>query len=152
MLNSKGDSLLPLFVRHKTFEHMVEGGYLSLLEGFSRVPFCSTEGRSLMSMDLSSFENGIRTESIMERVNFDSSIVPPTPVIVERGKEYVDAYVKVFYFPEDVRLSCACDFFCCDRRERTHLIFYSIYITGHYEMDSRKPLELPNAPLLVVAY
>jgi succinate dehydrogenase flavin-adding protein (antitoxin of CptAB toxin-antitoxin module) len=89
-------SALPLGILRTTWEHIVEGGYLSLLEGFSRIPYCSTEGRSLMSMDLASFSSGI------DRLNTEESTRPPPQVSPKRGMRYVDMYIRVFYYPEEV--------------------------------------------------
>lgn len=69
----------------ETWDSLVESGFLSLLEGFSKVYDCSTEGRALMSMDLSSYFTALPQAS------------------PKRGMHYVDMYVKVFYFPEEVR-------------------------------------------------
>jgi hypothetical protein len=87
------------------WEHIVECGYLTLLDGFSRVPFCSTEGRALMSMDLQSFSSGIRPASIAERLECHSlSTLPPDVARqISRGMPHVDTFVKVFYFPPQVR-------------------------------------------------
>ena len=87
---------LPPGILRTTWEHIVEGGFLSLLEGFSRVPHCSTEGRSLMSMDLASFASRVYC------LDIEKSIHPPPPVSPKRGMRYVDMYIKVFYFPEEV--------------------------------------------------
>lgn len=73
----------PLLVS-ETWNQLVESGFLALLEGFAKVYDCSTEGRALMSMDLASFSTALPSSK-------------PT-----RGMQYVDMYIKVFYFPEEV--------------------------------------------------
>lgn len=57
----------------------------ALLEGFARVERCSTEGRSLMSMDLQAVQGGL------------DDIQKVRPI---RGKVHVDNYVKAFYYGE----------------------------------------------------
>ena len=69
----------------ETWDYIAESGFLALLEGFGKIYDCSTEGRALMSMDLATF----------------STTIPPASP--KRGMQYVDMYIKVFYFPEEVR-------------------------------------------------
>lgn len=99
---SSAPSALPRGILEVTWEHICEGGYLSLLEGFSRVPFCSTEGRSLMSMDLAAFSDGIDAASIIHRLEADKVASSPPLVSSKRSMRYVDTYIKVFYYPEEV--------------------------------------------------
>jgi len=94
---------LPIGVRNAAWEDMMEGAYGSMLEGFSRVPFCSTEGRALMSMDLASFACGVSASAIMERLEYDNKYVAPPQANARKGMRYVDTYVKVFYYPPKVR-------------------------------------------------
>lgn len=93
---------LPRGILEVTWEHICEGGFLSLLEGFSRVPYCSTEGRSLMSMDLASFSDGIDAASIIHRLQADTLTSSPPLVSPKRAMSYIDMYIKVFYYPEEV--------------------------------------------------
>lgn len=67
-----------------TWNTLVESGFLVLLEGFAKIYDCSTEGRALMSIDLQHFHSNIPSAS------------------PKRGVQYVDMYIKVFYFPEKV--------------------------------------------------
>ena len=69
----------------QTWDYIAESGFLALLDGFAKIYDCSTEGRALMSIDLATFATTIPSAS-------------PT-----RGMQYVDMYIKVFYFPEEVR-------------------------------------------------
>lgn len=69
----------------ETWDYIAESGFLALLDGFAKIYDCSTEGRALMSIDLATFATTIPSAS-------------PT-----RGMQYVDMYIKVFYFPEEVR-------------------------------------------------
>ena len=78
----------------ETWDGIIESGYLALLEGFAKVYECSTEGRALMSIDLASF----------------SSALPPASP--KRGMQYVDMYIKVFYFPPEVRKKNITVFLC----------------------------------------
>lgn len=55
----------------------------TLLEGFSRIDKCSTEGRSLMSMDLQAIQVGL------------DEILRVRPA---RGRAYVENYIKAFYY------------------------------------------------------
>jgi fucose 4-O-acetylase-like acetyltransferase len=43
---------LPQQVMKNTWKNLVQACYLSMLEGFARVPCCSSEGRALMKLDL----------------------------------------------------------------------------------------------------
>lgn len=54
-----------------------------------------------MSMDLASFSAGIDVYSIVERLADELFSVPPR-VSPNRGMRYVDMYIKVFYYPEEV--------------------------------------------------
>lgn len=76
------------------------------LDGFSKVPYCSTEGRALMSMDVASFLSGTSPRSIAERLEDDhqsSSICKiPNEIRPYRTMAYVDTYIKMFYFPSNV--------------------------------------------------
>ncbi len=83
------------------WESIVSSAFLSLLEGFSMVFVCSTEGRALMSMDLASFASGISPRAVkknLEGVEFQCA--PPLITSISRGMQYVDAIVKAFYFGE----------------------------------------------------
>jgi hypothetical protein len=92
---------LPSSVLKVTWEQIVTGVYLSLLEGFARVPFCSTEGRALMTLDLASFSVGIDGASIAERLEGQALPSTPPKVNPDRGMRYVDTYIKVFYYPKE---------------------------------------------------
>lgn len=91
---------LPVAVRKKAWEDIVGAGYCALLDGFARVQSCSTEGRSLMSMDLASFSNGTTPEAIMARIS-DPGIEKPPEVLLAKGREYVDTFVKASYLPPE---------------------------------------------------
>jgi len=83
-----------------TWDQLVRSAFLLLLEGFSKVPNCSTEGRSLMSMDLATLFHGLIPETVQAEVVDDyPSISPPPNACREEMMRYVDAFVKVFYFP-----------------------------------------------------
>lgn len=81
---------------------LLTAAYLSMLEGFSRISFCSTEGRALMALDLASFTSGVRPQSIKERLDRRSFSAKDAlfPSDLSRGMAYVDTYIKVFYYPE----------------------------------------------------
>jgi hypothetical protein len=84
------------------WKNVVTGGYMILLDGFSRVPFCSTEGRALMSMDLASYSSGTSRREVSERLEGHAGASPPPIITTDRGMAYVDTCVKVFYFPAKV--------------------------------------------------
>lgn len=92
---------LPIVVRSQTWENLVAVGYMTCLEGFARIPYCSTEGRSSMSMDLAAFCSGISPSAIQERMDLDVIPRPPTTTALSRGRQYVDTYIKVSYFPQE---------------------------------------------------
>ena len=50
-----------------TASNTLQGGYVSLLEGFSRIGKFSTEGRALCSMDLQAFSSGVGAKQILDR-------------------------------------------------------------------------------------
>eukprot|EP00934_Nitzschia_sp_Nitz4_P009165 Nitzschia sp. Nitz4//scaffold31_size150131//23864//28795//NITZ4_002813-RA/size150131-snap-gene-0.68-mRNA-1//1//CDS//3329547614//9155//frame0 len=90
---------LPIGAINTIWSQIVEAGFSALLDGFARIPYCSTEGRALMSMDLAAFSGGIAGRSIEERLaGHAKPSRPPTPNIT-RGMSHVDTYIKVFYFP-----------------------------------------------------
>ena len=96
---------LPLGILQTLWENLMGGGYMVLLDGFSKVPYCSTEGRALMSMDVASYRSGTSPHSIAERIkeNIPSSISCPLPTDTQpyRTMAYVDTYIKIFYFPSN---------------------------------------------------
>ncbi len=77
-----------------------------LLDGFSKIPFCSTEGRALMSMDVASYRSGTSPRFIAERLRDTGTSAKSCPVPTAarpyRTMAYVDTYIKLFYFPSNV--------------------------------------------------
>jgi len=92
---------LPMGIMKILWENLVGGGYMVLLDGFSKIPFCSTEGRALMSMDVASYRTGIAPRSVAKRLGDNDHPTCPLPNDVQpyRTVAYVDTYVKLFYFP-----------------------------------------------------
>ncbi len=88
-------STLPVSVWEDAWNRTVEAGYLSMLEGFSYIHDCSTEGRALMSMDITTFFSTMDNHKLCS-----SSYVPKLSQL--KGKHYVDTYIKVFYYPQEV--------------------------------------------------
>jgi hypothetical protein len=83
------------------WESIISSAFISLLEGFSSVFVCSTEGRALMSMDLASFASGISPRAVKNNLEgVDFRCPPPLITALPRGMQYVDAVVKAFYFGE----------------------------------------------------
>lgn len=106
---------------YETWNSIVESGFLALLEGFAKVYDCSTEGRALMSIDLASFSTALPSSK------------------PKRGMQYVDMYIKVFYFPQEVRqtniqilvlIFFRFSFFRCFKTETIYVV-----IIGYVELD-----------------
>jgi len=108
MSKPSNKSKLPDQVLDSTWESIVVAGFLCLLEGFSKVISCSTEGRALMSMDLATYSSEMKRDSILNRIKANFNDAPkfeneattalPAKINPSRGMQYVDAYVKTFYF------------------------------------------------------
>ncbi|GAX28842.1 hypothetical protein FisN_20Lh137 [Fistulifera solaris] len=81
---------------------LMTAAYSTMLEGFSRISFCSTEGRALMTLDLASFSSGVTPQAVKERLDKRSLFVKPVqePQVLIKGMSYVDTYIKVFYCPD----------------------------------------------------
>ncbi len=94
---------LPPPVQRLIWDHLVRSSFMLLLEGFSKVTTCSTEGRSLMSMDLATLSSGLVSDSIKERLDcsFPNVCAPPSQSRREDSMRYVDTWIKVFFFPEE---------------------------------------------------
>ena len=86
---------LPASIFEDTYNRIVEAGYLSMLEGFSYIHDCSTEGRALMSMDITTYFSTVDNHKLCS-----SSYVQKLSQL--KGKHYVDTYIKVFYYPQEV--------------------------------------------------
>ena len=96
---------LPRGILQAVWGDLVGGGYMVLLDAFAKVPFCSTEGRALMSMDLASYASGTRFQSIASRLEEYpqvNRIIRDFTVSSYRNMTYVDTYIKLFYFPSTV--------------------------------------------------
>ena len=105
MSSSKKLSLPAL---HYAWDQLVGSAFLLLLEGFSKVN-CSTEGRSLMSMDLATLNHGLMPDAVREEIEeLYPSVAPPPEACGVELMRYVDAFVKVFYFPPEVRYATVC--------------------------------------------
>ena len=103
-LNTSLESKLCDSILVQTWHHIIESSFLSLLEGFSNVLTCSTEGRALMSIDLATFNNNLGRDIVQEylETNFDDFNKLPPRLILDRGMQYVDMYIKIYYFPQEV--------------------------------------------------
>lgn len=82
------DGSIPADAREEIWSAMVQTIMETLLNGFSTVPKCTPQGRALMSMDLHALQNGL------DLINHISSTTVP------RGREYVNNYIKAFYYDE----------------------------------------------------
>ena len=95
---------LPTPILQYTWDHLVRSAFMLLLEGFSKIAKCSTEGRSLMSMDLATLFHGFSPETVQTEFEDDfTNIAPPPQACREEMMRYVDTFIKVFYFPNEVR-------------------------------------------------
>ena len=56
-----------------------------------------------MSMDLASFAAGVKPSSVLERLEYDVQYEAPPKIDPKHGMSYVDTYIKVFYYPREVR-------------------------------------------------
>ena len=93
---------LPKAAMKGIWQKLVCSCYMAMLNGFARVPYCSTEGRALMSMDLATLTSGISPMAIVDRLienHGDDDVRPPPQISVPRGMAYADTFIKVFYFP-----------------------------------------------------
>lgn len=96
------------------WDDLLGGGYTVLMDGFSKIPYCSTEGRALMSMDVTSYRSGTSSRSIAERLRDHDPSSKSCPLPPEtnpyRNMSYVDTYIKIFYFPLNVSTCLLWDF------------------------------------------
>jgi Protein of unknown function C-terminus (DUF2451) len=69
------------------------------MEGFSRVQYCSTEGRSLMALDLAAFATGISPSGVSSRLENIVMVHKPPKVEPEFNIRYVETFLKVYYYP-----------------------------------------------------
>ena len=93
---------LPTPALHYTWNHLIWSAFMLLLEGFTKVN-CSMEGRSLMSMDLATLSHGFMPDTLMAELEDDFPGISPPPQICREGMmRYVDTFIKVFYFPNEV--------------------------------------------------
>jgi Protein of unknown function C-terminus (DUF2451) len=53
------------------WENLVSACYLALLEGFVRVPYCTTEDRALMALDLASLASGLDSRFVSDRLEHE---------------------------------------------------------------------------------
>lgn len=73
-------------LREQIWMEVCQAAFDLLLEGFSRVKKCSSEGRAMMTMDLFAVHEGLNNVHLCR---------PP------RGKHYIDNYLRAFYISED---------------------------------------------------
>ena len=120
------------------WETSVAGVYMSLLDGFSRISYCSTEGRALMSMDLAAYASSCSPRALTERFKAGAIQVKPPELHLSRGMPYVDTYIKVFYFPSQVRTHEL------QRNSITihHSYFFFNHVTRMHLLGSKKTLRI----------
>jgi Protein of unknown function C-terminus (DUF2451) len=92
--------LLPSGILKAVWGDLVGGGYMVLLDAFAKVPYCSTEGRALMRMDLASYSSRTQFQSIAATLEGHPEAIMVFPEFSSyRNMAYVDIYIKLFYFP-----------------------------------------------------
>ena len=111
---------LPLIIMRETWEGIVSAAYLSLLDGFARIRQCSTEGRSLMALDLATFKAGLSPSNIADRLDGVVIVNKPPPINPEVNFFFVETYIKVFYYPTDDVLNWIKD--NCDKYTLNHCV------------------------------
>jgi len=118
-----------------TWKDMIDGAYLTLLEGFSRIPCCSTEGRALMSIDLASFAAGTDPAAVMERLDYNNDCDKPPTVDRERYI-FVDTYIKLYYYPKKDVMA-----WIIENHERYHLNHCLTLAANAYRGDGSATVE-----------
>jgi len=100
---------LPHPLHARTWKHLVSAGYYALLEGFARVPSCSTEGRASMAIDVASYTACVSPAGIQDLLgsNIEVPAVDSSEVVHE-----VDVYIRAYYFPPDEMFSWIMTHFC----------------------------------------
>lgn len=103
-LSTSSPSMPEALLRY-TWDHVVRSAFHTLIEGFSKVTNCSTGGRSLMSMDLNTLSDGLNPGTMKKSLSdaHPSVTMPHASSYRGEGKQYVDAYIKVFFYPDEVR-------------------------------------------------
>ncbi|KAL3823753.1 hypothetical protein ACHAXA_004846, partial [Cyclostephanos tholiformis] len=97
---------LPPSALQFTWNELVRSAFMLILEGFSKVVNCSTEGRSLMSMDLATLSHGFIPTTVQAEVEDDyPNIGPPPQACREEMMRYVDKFIKVFFYPIEDMMS-----------------------------------------------
>ena len=63
-----------------------------------------------MSIDLATFNNNLGRDIVQEylETNFDDFNKLPPRLILDRGMQYVDMYIKIYYFPQEVSWKWYC--------------------------------------------
>lgn len=129
-------------IQNDTWNRINAMAYQALLEGFARVPRCSTEGRALMTLDLASLSDGLMPDVVSDRLKEISLPLTPPLATVERGLRYVEAYIKLFYFPKEDVIRWIADNYCEYRC--THILALATAAPDHPE---RSP-EMSDSDLL----
>jgi len=95
---------LPYLILKYTWDQIVRSAFYTLIEGFSKVTACSHGGRSLMSMDLNTLSDKLNPDSVKKHLIevFPNINAPPASSHRGEGKQYVDAYIKVVFYPDEV--------------------------------------------------
>ena len=96
---------LPYPILKYTWDLTIRSAFYTLIEGFAKVTACSTGGRSLMSMDLNTLSDKLNPDSVKRHLieAYPNIKTPPASSYRGEGKQYVDAYIKVVFYPDEVR-------------------------------------------------
>jgi len=100
---------LPRTILDSTWTNLITISYEAMLEAFARIPQSSTEGRSLMSMDVAAFATAFSFREMKERkadrsTDDEHHFVPSTPVnmtVLLEERQRLDTYIKIYYLPEE---------------------------------------------------
>ena len=85
----------PESAQKRIWETIVDQSFMILVDAFSKVPFCCTEGRALMSMDVAAFASKVSPRGMRERLMDAFGLTTS----VQPKRFYVDGYIKAFYYP-----------------------------------------------------
>ena len=131
-------------ILYDAWGYVVESGFLALLEGFSKISKCSTEGRALMSIDLATFSSNVNKNALGDRIGATTSSLCPPSVDPSRGMQYVGTYIKVFYFPYQVCLFNLSHLIHVRHMPtiKLNFSFCTLFVTGYAVVDCGKSTAL----------
>jgi hypothetical protein len=97
-LNASGKMPAPL--QATVWHSILQMVYVSFVEGFSRITSCSTEGRSLMSLDTACLAANLSRKNVQERCSHVVlADLPPETRMGDFNRTHVESYIKAYYLP-----------------------------------------------------